>query len=383
MPELPEVEHFRQLLLPLVGNGSLKIEAVGDNHRIRLTDLAPLSHDNYFYSCTDVWRRGKQLCLVLTTMDEKMTKYLFLHMGMTGRIRVQGRAENWGGKKVNGAVVKTDLMAAAANDDESFPPMYTYLVFTSNNNNYTAYFCDPRKFGSCYAADNMSDVLDALAPDALTCKDQQVVEKQILPALSNQRLGIKAVLLDQKRAVSGVGNWVADEVLYQCQIHPDQTQLTNDEAAAVWQTLQSIVTIAANALKENTHYPETWLFSYRWTKKKATKDAHGRTVTFLTSGGRTSAIVASAQKLRVRKKTTASTSSRCTSSTKAVKSETLSEPPSAKKPKRNLDEQEQLFNRDGAPARRRAAVNSAKTETPDPTNTNGVRGTRKSSRVRS
>lgn len=362
MPELPEVEQFRQLLLPLVKSNKVEIAAVGDNHRIKLTadDLAQV------YSCTDVLRQGKQLCVVLTT-EEKKTKYLYLHMGMTGRIRVEGRAENWGGKKLNGDVVQTDIKAAVP--DESFPPMYTYLVFTSNNN-FTAYFCDPRKFGSSYLADDLSD-LEALAPDALTCQDPAVIENRILPALTNQRLGIKAVILDQKRAVSGVGNWVADEVLYQCSMHPDQTQLNMEEASMLWKTLQKVVTVAANALKNDTHYPEIWLFNYRWTKKKATKDAHGRTVTFLTSGGRTSAIVPSNQTLYARKAATKTAVS--TTKAKIIRTQTFTpEPASSKAPanrgrKRRLDRPQ--HERDGTTLGQGSDVDVAKVEDAEFSNT--------------
>ena len=340
MPELPEVESFRHLLLGLVVGGvkdkvehqnvdcpesrCLQIEAVGESSRIRLssTDRAEIAQH---YACTDIRRKGKQLCLVLTdrnrTTNKRATKYLYLHMGMTGRIRVEGREENWGGKKMNGEEPASIRKASGggsgstsaskqqnATKEESssgslllFSPKYTLLIFRSNN--YTAYFCDPRKFGSCHLADDCS-ALDELAPDALDYNnnnnnDESSVQERILSALCHQTRGIKAILLDQKRAVSGVGNWVADEVLYQCQMHPDQTLLTRDEAGQVMRTTQSILRTAVQCLvQEDSHYPEDWLFNYRWTKKqKDSMDAHGRSITFLQSGGRTSAIVALIQKL--------------------------------------------------------------------------------------
>jgi formamidopyrimidine-DNA glycosylase len=320
MPELPEVECFRHLLLPLVRNktgigfDTLTIERIGHNPRVHWSDgdLGGLEAvNNHGFVCTSVLRRGKQLCLVLSDTASDVTRYLYLHMGMTGRIRVPGRAENWGAKQQDGTVVKTDLdtLSSSGNGEhETLPPKYTYLAFSvgtallPSSKPYTAYFCDPRKFGSCYLSESLSD-LEELAPDALTCDDSPTIEQRILPALSNQRLGIKAILLDQKRAISGVGNWVADEVLYQCELHPDQTHLTREEATILWHTLQSILTVAVHALTiDNTHYPENWLFGYRWTKKKVTRDAIGRNVTFLKSGGRTSAIVPSIQKLYARKK---------------------------------------------------------------------------------
>ena len=339
MPELPEVESFRRLLLPLVvasvaqnvtsthdddvhlsatNQSCLKIDSAGaaesnPNRRIRLNS-AEREEIARNYACTNIVRKGKQLCLVLSApasentlhvqpvTENRSTKYLFLHMGMTGQIRVEGKEQNWGDKKIS----QEENPATNTKAWSLVPPKYTLLIFRANN--YTAYFCDPRKFGSCYLADDCS-ALDELAPDALDYVDAGVnnesnilVQERILSALCHQKRGIKAILLDQKRVVSGVGNWVADEVLYQCHLHPDQTMLTHDEALCLCQTLQSILRTAVQCLVHNdTHYPEDWLFGYRWTKGKQSsgnsKDAFGRTITFLQSGGRTSAVVATIQKL--------------------------------------------------------------------------------------
>jgi len=178
----------------------------------------------------------------------------------------------------------------------SWPPRFTYLLLSSGSE--TVAFADPRKFGSCHFGNSLEEYFDALAPDGWmetrTLQQRNLIEAK----LANQRLGIKALLLDQKRAVSGVGNWIADEVLYQCEIHPDQTHLTQEQAVTVIQTLHSILETAVECLAQDIPYPQTWLFGYRWTKKRAGKDCQGRNLTFLTSGGRTSAIVASVQKLR-------------------------------------------------------------------------------------
>ena len=290
MPELPEVEGFRRLLLPLVGF-SIQVRRLGDNHRIKLDDIK----EGDSIVCKDVIRRGKQLCLAV--MVSKSLRYMYLHMGMTGQIRVYGKYQNWGDLRENGSAGHLDIKS----ENEASPPKYTHLIFAAPEANYTAYFCDPRKFGSCYLSNDLAD-LDALAPDALLCVDTDVIEKDILPSLTDQRLGIKAILLDQKRAVSGVGNWIADEVLYQCEMHPDQTRLSFSEAKAVWDTLQQIVSTAVHSQIHDESYPEKWLFHYRWTGKKAARDASGRTISFVTSGGRTSAVVLPQQKLYARTK---------------------------------------------------------------------------------
>jgi formamidopyrimidine-DNA glycosylase len=295
MPELPEVENFRQLLLPLIGD-EVSMVQVGDHPRVKIDGLYETTTTDTSMKkikkiiCTDVLRRGKQICLVLSTSE--CVKYLFLHMGMTGRIRVYGKSENWGEKQDR----DNKAHSAVPLDDEALPPKFTCLIFTSATSNYTAYFCDPRKFGSAYIANDLND-LESLAPDALTCTDQHIISNHILPSLTNQRLGIKAILLDQKRAVSGVGNWVADEVLYQCKMHPDQTKLDHLESKMIYEKLNEILSIAVKALKDDNSYPEDWLFHYRWTGKKSGKDAEGRSISFITSGGRTTAIINTIQKL--------------------------------------------------------------------------------------
>lgn len=69
-------------------------------------------------------------------------------------------------------------------------------------------FCDVRRFGSIFLADSPS-AFDELAPDAFL---ELPGEEEWVTALAQQRTGIKALLLNQKKIVSGIGNWIADEV---------------------------------------------------------------------------------------------------------------------------------------------------------------------------
>lgn len=200
---------------------------------------------------------------------------------MTGCISSPGVKLGWGHE---------DRIVA----DESFPPKYTYLILQTGD--YKTAFCDPRKFGKSELRSDL-DPFDALAPDAWQGEAGPIVE-----GLTQKSLGIKALLLDQKRACCGVGNWVADEVLYQCQMHPDQAFLTTEEATRLVSSLQSILAQAVECLANVIPYPTEWLFPYRWTKKKAGKDGIGRSISFVQSGGRTTAIIASQQRLYKRKR---------------------------------------------------------------------------------
>ena len=151
---------------------------------------------------------------------------------------------------------------------------------------------------------------DDLAPDALT--------KFNVEGLVGRPVGIKALLLDQKRVVSGVGNWVADEVLYQSQLHPEQTYLNLAQAMTLQEKLHFILNTAIACLDCGKDFPESWLFHSRWGKRAANngtkvKDSGGRTVVFLKAAGRTSAIVPSIQVKRSQTPKSGSTQKQCSS----------------------------------------------------------------------
>ena len=128
-------------------------------------------------------------------------RYLLLHMGMTGRI--------------SSPLSVPTLISLPAND--SYPPPHTHLTLKTNTGE--ASFSDPRRFGSVSLQSSMDEV-DGLSPDALSFEINSAAE-----LLQGNRKGVKEILLDQKKCVSGVGNWVADEVCYQCEMHPNQTNL--------------------------------------------------------------------------------------------------------------------------------------------------------------
>merc|ERR1712071_151787 len=103
-----------------------------------------------------------------------------------------------------------------------------------------------------------------------------------------QARGIKALLLDQKAVLCGIGNWVADEVLYQSNIHPNQNYLTSKEVSTLQQSIPTILQTAVDCLIiHKTDYPSDWLFHQRWNKnqKKTTqKDCKGRVIEFIQAG---------------------------------------------------------------------------------------------------
>ena len=107
---------------------------------------------------------------------------------------------------------------------------------------------------------------------------------------------IKALLLDQGFA-AGVGNWIADEVLYQARIDPRRRAHTLSEAEAklLRTRLKSVVKTAVGVNADSSRYPRTWLFHRRWGKRHGTTTARGEPIEHITIGGRTTAWVPKVQ----------------------------------------------------------------------------------------
>lgn len=76
---------------------------------------------------------------------------------------------------------------------------------------------------------------------------------------------IKALLLNQSFS-AGVGNWVADEVLYHAGVHPEQRcrTLSEEQVEKVWKWTSEICRIAVDVNADDEKFPEDWLFKHRW-----------------------------------------------------------------------------------------------------------------------
>jgi Formamidopyrimidine-DNA glycosylase H2TH domain len=79
-----------------------------------------------------------------------------------------------------------------------------------------------------------------------------------------QRRPIKAVLLDQS-VLCGIGNWVADEVLYQSQIYPGELgcDLNESQLLSLHNTIQFVLAKAVAVDADAERLPHDWLFHYR------------------------------------------------------------------------------------------------------------------------
>ena len=97
---------------------------------------------------------------------------------------------------------------------------------------------------------------------------------------------------------AGVGNWIADEVLFQAGIDPRRraSSLNDAEVRRVRTRLRAIVRHAAEANADAFRYPRTWLFHRRWDKQGDARTTRGERIEHITIGGRTTAWVPDRQR---------------------------------------------------------------------------------------
>ncbi|PKA59178.1 Formamidopyrimidine-DNA glycosylase [Apostasia shenzhenica] len=158
---------------------------------------------------------------------------------------------------------------AAVSDDDEWPSKFS-KVFMELEDGLELSFTDKRRFARVRLLDNPELVppISELGPDALF---EPLPVDKFVASLSNKKIAIKALLLDQS-FISGIGNWIADEVLYQ--------------------VIEKAVEVGA----DSSEYPSNWIFHSR-EKKPGMAFVDGKRIEFITAGGRTSAFVPELQKL--------------------------------------------------------------------------------------
>lgn len=136
-------------------------------------------------------------------------------------------------------------------------------------------------------------------PDPIIDRETLTLE-WLTTLMKKKHVPVKALLLDQAN-ISGIGNWVGDEIMYHARLHPEQYSDTFSDAqlAQLYKSLMYVCGLAVETLSDSSKFPDDWLFKHRWGKGK--KDARmnlpsGEALAFLTVGGRTSCIVPSLQK---------------------------------------------------------------------------------------
>jgi formamidopyrimidine-DNA glycosylase len=294
MPELPEVEAARLLCEEhLVGRTLAAVRPVED------TKLFGPDGGRAFASLVGrrllgAHRHGKHLWLQFAGAGPAA---LALHFGMTGSVAVRG-------------VGRIQYVNAGTVDNAVWPPPFTKLAldFSAGGGGgasgpppppatttlVEAAFADPRRFGKVRLVADPRAGLPA-GRDVLTDPPSPAALAAALAAAGPARK-VKPWLMDQA-VLAGVGNWVADEVLWAARIHPEAgaATLSDAQAGALAAALRAVVSLAAAARADDSRYPRSWIFHTRWGKA-AGATVEGHRIAFIDVGGRTTAYVPGLQK---------------------------------------------------------------------------------------
>ena len=265
MPELPEVEAARKAALRhLKGRRIVGAHCPPDS--IGLSGVAPGRIEKALRGATieDAGRFGKHLWFEL---DSK--PWPVFHFGMTGGFHFFGPA------------------------DEA--PRFLRLELVLDNGRRFA-FADARRFGRLRLAHDPRNEppLLGLGHDPFFGLPEA---RELVVEIGSRKAPIKAVLLDQS-TFAGVGNWIADEVLYQAAIRPQRSasDLSAAEITRLRTTLLRVIRRAVAVNADSDRFPAGWLFHRRWGRVKNSKTLEGAAIEHDTVGGRTTAWVPSRQR---------------------------------------------------------------------------------------
>ncbi len=276
MPELPEVEHARGLLESrLVGRRIQDAHVAEDDIvfegktpkevRAKLVGRTILSAE----------RHGKVHWLTLDTAPHPVFR-----LGMTGGWRFEGDEP-------------MPLDASAAAVDRTWPPKFTKLRIVVDDGEMA--LTNARRLGRVLLRASVRDEppVSELGFDPFASMPSPAA---FVAQTKGRRGNVKALLMDQSFS-AGVGNWIADEVLYQAAIDPRRKvdALSPEELLRLRAQLEAIVRLAVEVDARKELFPKGWLFHRRWGKKPAAKTLDGEVIERIKVAGRTTAWVPTRQ----------------------------------------------------------------------------------------
>jgi formamidopyrimidine-DNA glycosylase len=228
MPELPEVHHFQQYFNRHALKRRISEVQVHDGKILRNISAEDFAQRLMGHCFTSSYRRGKYL---FAQLDHG--PWLQLHFGMTGDLRAYG--------------------------DPADKPRFERFAWHFEDSSWLGYDCS-RKFSRICWVENLEAWIAelGLGEDALSISERDFL------ALFRRHTGIKALLLNQK-ALAGVGNLYADEILFQTRVHPSSraSAIPPERQKAIYQAVRSILSAACERLAYYKDYPEDWFWQWR------------------------------------------------------------------------------------------------------------------------
>ena len=232
MPELAEVEFYRKKWDPGLGRPVRKVLIHPGARVFRGTDTAALGRLLTGTRLLASHVHGKQM---LFQFDRA---WLGVHLGMTGE------------------------MAAA--DPGYHPLAHDHLVLHLDRTSLV--FRDPRMFGrvTLHPGREVPPFWRNLPPSVTSAAFTFPSVARFLQRRS--RTPVKAVLLMQEQ-FPGIGNWMADEILWRAGIHPSTHagRIDPEGQKKIWLETRRVARLALKVIGTDwSDPPDTWLFNHRW-----------------------------------------------------------------------------------------------------------------------
>jgi formamidopyrimidine-DNA glycosylase len=247
MPEGPEVTILSQFLLTkLEGRIIEKMEILSGKYLNNKMDNHDLFDGSNEYEIKNIDSKGKLMWMTLENIKTGEKIYLTSHLGLTGF---------WGFSES-----KNDRLKFTIRDKDS-------------KKKYFLYFEDDRNFGNIeiYKDKEKKDLdkkIDELATDSLKGEysiDEFVDMYNAFLSKSKKRKdqNITLVLMKQKKSdgiVSGIGNYLVAEILYEAKISPFRTvgSLSEDEIRSLGKAIQYLTKLSYydNTTGYMTHFDD-------------------------------------------------------------------------------------------------------------------------------
>jgi formamidopyrimidine-DNA glycosylase len=203
VPELPDVEGFRRTLQRHAAGRAVRSVEVADRPLLRNTTPQALGRAIAGRRLSRPDRHGKWIVAPVGDVA------LLFHFGMTG------------------------LLDWAEPGAERHRHDRLVLLFAAGELRYR----NMRRFGGVWLAhdeDERREVTGPLGPDA-----QDVGRDELERMLTKRRGGVKAALMDQ-HLIAGLGNLLADEILWRARVHPRASArtLTRPKRDAIYEALR-------------------------------------------------------------------------------------------------------------------------------------------------
>lgn len=289
MPELAEVETVRKQIATRMKGRKIKAVVADESDRWLFAFAKPADVRKALVGAKvkGAGRKGKYFWLEL---DRK--PWPIFHLGMSGNIalldpkaRQTGHQKIWGGAKL-----------WSERDQDLRERLHFCHLLLECDGGFEFAFIDPRRFGRIWLADDpwSHPRIKQLGFDPLLDFPSA---KSLAEKLAKRKKSIKAVLLDQA-LFAGIGNWLADEILFQAKLSPHHlaSRLTPLQVRSLHKSILSVVKKAVAVDADYERFPKTWLFHERWGKSKTAKTSKGHKIIHEEIGGRTTAWVPQVQR---------------------------------------------------------------------------------------